>query len=235
MAACSKSESFPKGVYAEHAFSKQTRVPRAPPSRVGKHIALIVSLCTRSRDKASDCVAPQLGRACHATPLMAIYCFRRTENGRPKTTEFFSLFSKCPQGSEQSLNLSTFQALGSLSRAICSALSGIWFTSTWSDLFLRKGNHGRSLTCSNGGWPLLIHLKNYGAWNIFKKWGGKKHLKSGFLLNRIFLIIETNIKIIHNTETHFFPLFLDFLMNIFTFTLYSHLHTHTTAKWQCTH
>lgn len=30
---------------------------------------LIVSLCARGWDKASDCVAPRLGQGCRATPL----------------------------------------------------------------------------------------------------------------------------------------------------------------------
>ena len=63
------------------------------PSGVEKRFGLIVSLCTRGQDGVSDCVAPQLSPVCHATPLMAIYCFLNPENGRPRTTEFQPLFS----------------------------------------------------------------------------------------------------------------------------------------------
>lgn len=66
---------------------------------------LIVSLCTRGQDEASDCVAPQLSRVCRAAPLMAIYCFLNPKNGRLRTTEFQLLFST----SVQSLNLSAFR------------------------------------------------------------------------------------------------------------------------------
>lgn len=62
-------------------------------SGVENRFCLIVSLCTRGQDEVSDCVAPQLSRARHAAPLMAIYCFLNPENGRQRTTEFQPLFS----------------------------------------------------------------------------------------------------------------------------------------------
>lgn len=72
---------------SDHSDSSSIHVPSNSTSeQSGKHIASIVSSCTRGQDKAGDCVAPQLSRACRATPLMAIYCFlswkREAEDNR---------------------------------------------------------------------------------------------------------------------------------------------------------